>query len=408
MAGIGEVLRSTRERRGLSIDQVAQDTRISTRFLEALEAEQFDELPAPVYVRGFLRSYAGYLRLDAQPLLDRLVGGDLAASGATEGYVGANGNGRSGARRTDPFQRGGVVAPPPPTSRQQQEAPPAPQAPEEVEDEGWAPEPLAPFSPPPADHGYIPGTDLMEAPEYAEPEPIFRQRNAGILSERPVAASEPGVPRKVILIGGAVVALFGFLLLAVFLTRGGGSDDSNKAGVVGDETAGVTPGTVIPLGTRSPTVGVTTTVTPGGTVAPGGGATSAPATTATGTVTAKPTATTNGATATPTPETPTPAPTTAPTATPSPFPTATPTRILTIQPENHAFGECTPTNGSYDCGPGPYRVICYTPLGYPQNSNWWVDADRSFGALPDGWKEYDGLVSNGQIINAGQSLCATP
>jgi hypothetical protein len=53
-------------------------------------------------------------------------------------------------------------------------------------------------------------------------------------------------------------------------------------------------------------------------------------------------------------------------------------------------------------------VICYTPLGFPQNSNWWVDANRSFGALPPGWKEYDGLASNGQIINAGQSLCATP
>ena len=40
MAGIGEALRSTREHRGLSIDQVAQDTRISPRFLEAL-----DQLP---------------------------------------------------------------------------------------------------------------------------------------------------------------------------------------------------------------------------------------------------------------------------------------------------------------------------------------------------------------------------
>src|SRR5688500_19964285 len=77
VAGIGEALRSTRERRGLSIDDVARDTRISPRFLEALEAEQFDELPAPVYVRGFLRSYASYLKIEAQPLLDHLVGGDV-------------------------------------------------------------------------------------------------------------------------------------------------------------------------------------------------------------------------------------------------------------------------------------------------------------------------------------------
>ena len=50
-------LRSARIQRGLSIEQVAQDTRISARFLEALEDEAFQELPAPVYVRGFLRSY---------------------------------------------------------------------------------------------------------------------------------------------------------------------------------------------------------------------------------------------------------------------------------------------------------------------------------------------------------------
>src|SRR6185503_1404785 len=78
VAGIGESLRSTRERRGLSIDQVALETRISPRFLEALEAEQFAELPAPVYVRGFLRSYANYLRIEPEPLLEQLVNGDSA------------------------------------------------------------------------------------------------------------------------------------------------------------------------------------------------------------------------------------------------------------------------------------------------------------------------------------------
>ncbi|MGE0601397.1 MAG: helix-turn-helix domain-containing protein [Dehalococcoidia bacterium] len=403
MAGIGEALRSTRERRGLSIDQVAQDTRISPRFLEALEAEQFDELPAPVYVRGFLRSYANYLRLEAQPLLDRLVGGDLAAPGASEGYVGLNGNGRNGRGRTDPFQRGGVVAPPPPTSRQHAEAL---QAPEEAEeDEGWAPEPLAPFSPPPADHGYIPGSDLMEAPEYAEPEPIFRQRTAGILTERPIQPNEPGIPRKVLVFGGAVVALLGFLFLAVLLTRGGG-DDSNKAGVGGGETPGVTPGTIIPLGTQSPTAAASAvgSTTPTGSVSPEVSTTSAATTPPAGTPTTKSTAAAAAPTATPTKTTPTPVPT----STPTPFPTPTPTLVPVIQPENHAFGECTPTNGSYDCGPPPYLVICYAPLGFPQNSNWWVDVDRSFGALPDGWKEYDGLLTNGQIINAGQSLCATP
>jgi hypothetical protein len=53
-------------------------------------------------------------------------------------------------------------------------------------------------------------------------------------------------------------------------------------------------------------------------------------------------------------------------------------------------------------------VVCYPPFGFPQNRNWWVDVDRSFFPLPAGWREYDGLLDNGDIINAGQSLCASP
>src|SRR6188768_730254 len=104
VAGIGEALSSSRERRGLSIDQVAQDTRISPRFLEALEAEQFQELPAPVYVRGFLRSYATYLGLEPQELLDELPGANGASPNGTNGR-----NGHAARGRTDPFRRGSVA-----------------------------------------------------------------------------------------------------------------------------------------------------------------------------------------------------------------------------------------------------------------------------------------------------------
>mgnify|MGYP002682430424 CR=1 FL=1 len=104
MAGIGEALRSTREHRGLSIDQVAQDTRISPRFLEALEAEQFNELPAPVYVRGFLRSYANYLKLEPQPLLDRLIGGDVAMPGGAGGMMEGMGEMMKGMGKAPPTE----------------------------------------------------------------------------------------------------------------------------------------------------------------------------------------------------------------------------------------------------------------------------------------------------------------
>ncbi len=59
-------------RRGLAIAEVAADTRINPAYLEAMEAERWELLPAPVYARGFFRSYARYLRLD-DAVIERLV-----------------------------------------------------------------------------------------------------------------------------------------------------------------------------------------------------------------------------------------------------------------------------------------------------------------------------------------------
>jgi cytoskeleton protein RodZ len=65
---IGEYLRSARRSRRVSIDRAADDTRIRADFLMRMESDEFDFL-APAYVRGFLRSYARYLRVDPEPLL---------------------------------------------------------------------------------------------------------------------------------------------------------------------------------------------------------------------------------------------------------------------------------------------------------------------------------------------------
>ena len=69
--GIGERLVQARAERGLTLEDAERDTRISRRYLEALENEQFDVIPAPVYARGFLRSYSQYLGLETAPLLAR-------------------------------------------------------------------------------------------------------------------------------------------------------------------------------------------------------------------------------------------------------------------------------------------------------------------------------------------------
>lgn len=64
MGELGQLLRQTREEKGIDLDQVANETRIRARYLEALEQENYDELPTPGHVQGFLRNYALYLGLD--------------------------------------------------------------------------------------------------------------------------------------------------------------------------------------------------------------------------------------------------------------------------------------------------------------------------------------------------------
>lgn len=71
-AGTGAALRASRLRQGLSVAEVAADTRINPAYLEAMEAERWELLPAPVYARGFLRGYARYLRFDEDDI-ERMV-----------------------------------------------------------------------------------------------------------------------------------------------------------------------------------------------------------------------------------------------------------------------------------------------------------------------------------------------
>jgi cytoskeletal protein RodZ len=72
MAELGRVLFQARVARGLTIEDAERDTRISKRYLEALEREEFSAFPAPFYARAFLRTYAQYLGLDAAQLLAAL------------------------------------------------------------------------------------------------------------------------------------------------------------------------------------------------------------------------------------------------------------------------------------------------------------------------------------------------
>ena len=57
MASVGAYLRDLRTRRGVGLDEVARTTRVAQRYLQALEDDAFEELPAPVFIRGFIRAY---------------------------------------------------------------------------------------------------------------------------------------------------------------------------------------------------------------------------------------------------------------------------------------------------------------------------------------------------------------
>ena len=67
---IGEVLKRTRTRQGIEIAEVEERTKIRTKYLRALESEDWDLLPSPAYARGFLRTYAQLLGLDADAIVD--------------------------------------------------------------------------------------------------------------------------------------------------------------------------------------------------------------------------------------------------------------------------------------------------------------------------------------------------
>lgn len=67
MQGIGEILKKTREEQGISLDEVAEATKIRSKYLRALEEEQFDALPGDVYAKGFATAYLKYLGIKDRP-----------------------------------------------------------------------------------------------------------------------------------------------------------------------------------------------------------------------------------------------------------------------------------------------------------------------------------------------------
>lgn len=422
MAGIGITLHDARVRHGLTIEQAAADTRISARFLDALEGERFHELPAPVYVRGFLRSYANYLRVDPQPLLDQLHLGDQPVSGP-DAFVGGPRNARTAPQRssasaaereprrplggrgvvpdrgnTDPFRRAPSKPVMPTASAddfddEEQEYDQR----EAVGTRRSGPPPVMNAERRAAATSIEPEFDDDEdyEDEYVPDEPVYRsRRTAGVLFERPGAQGEGAPPRRVLaIVGGGMLLLIAILAGAVLLTRGGGGDGDSKAAAPNATATPTTkPSTVIAVGSPGSSPSPIASASPSGSPSPTASVSPGP----TGTPgTPAPTPTRNGATPTPTTDSPTATPTTAaPTPTPvPPTPTpipATPTPVPTVLSHPTRFGLCT---GRENCGDPPYRVIC------PPDGQWFVDPTGSYPS--NSWPV---AFANTSLANAG-SVC---
>ncbi len=83
---LGAYLRSLREAKGSSLEDMARSTRVGIRHLEALEEERLADLPSPVFVRGFIRAYCSFLRESPEAALghyQELAGERAAAEAAS-------------------------------------------------------------------------------------------------------------------------------------------------------------------------------------------------------------------------------------------------------------------------------------------------------------------------------------
>ncbi len=219
MSELGARLIRARETRGLTIEDAERDTRISRRYLQALESEQFDVIPAPVYARGFLRSYSQYLGLDPQQMLQLFPRDDDPAYPAPPMP-----------RRASPQNPMSAVGPARPTwkrpeTRSEQEARPRPV--------GRQAEPPRPAQ--------------QRAPRQAPREEPF-EPTIGIDIGVPVPArrikTDPAAQTRTLTIAiVAVVVVVAAVAMALLISRLGGDD--TPGGTLDDDLAGATntPGT---------------------------------------------------------------------------------------------------------------------------------------------------------------------
>jgi len=247
MSELGPWLVRAREARGLTLEDAERDTRISRRYLQALESEEFDVIPAPVYARGFLRSYSQYLGLDPQEAMARYPRDEDAGYTSSPSPQSRNepaaGSAPSGRAHPGPF----TAAPPPSTGNRPTWRRPAPA--EEGQPQERRPlqavgGPARPqkraASPSPA-----PGGDQPYEPtigiDIGVPVPARR------IQPDPAAQTRTMVVAVV-----AIVAIALVLFVALIISRLGGGSTSDSPGIT--DPASVTDQTPEPAATNDDSV----------------------------------------------------------------------------------------------------------------------------------------------------------
>ncbi len=222
MGELGSLLTRAREARGLTLEDAERDTRISRRYLMALESEQFEVIPAPVYARGFLRSYSQYLGLDPQETLAMFP------------------------REDDPeYQRAAEATTPAPRP-----SPDRPVSPVSASRPTWRSG--SPQAAPPAQ----PAAQARR-PAPGRPTPLQQRRPAPAESYEPVIGVDIGVPsparriktdpaaqtRSMVIAIVAVAAVIAVVLLAYIISNLGGDDATPGIDATPTGSADVTGGT---------------------------------------------------------------------------------------------------------------------------------------------------------------------
>ncbi|WP_322818985.1 helix-turn-helix domain-containing protein [Tepidiforma sp.] len=223
MGELGSLLTRAREARGLTLEDAERDTRISRRYLAALEAEQFHIIPAPVYARGFLRSYSQYLGLDPQEMLAMFPRED-----------------------EDPYGRGAEPERPSldrPVSPVSASRPAWRSAPRQEPTRGAPrPAPRAPDEEPVIGRGPVPPWRAAAA----EREPVIGVDIGVPAPARRIATDPAAQTRSAFIAIVAIVAILGVVFVAYLLASLAGGDGSAPPGSLGETptataAAGATP-----------------------------------------------------------------------------------------------------------------------------------------------------------------------